>query len=281
MSTIDTEGVHAPEGVCARCRFLAVLGVVLLLAGGAALYFEPLLVLGRVRDAVLANDVDAQRHLIAPHLIGDDLHVYLEASRPGPGIRIAHRYESFSRFVVTGRPTRPDPDVWGHLFEVQLTLERHGLSWWLADVGWATRSAIHDTPESPPRPLPDPAGGGGADPFAPRDRSLPSPRPPGLSDDSLPAFGTYVYVEELPEAIQRVAPVYPEQARLDGAQGTVLVQALVGRDGLVRDARIQKSIPGLDDAALEAVRKWRFKPAMALGRPVAVWVAIPVRFSLH
>ena len=38
---------------------------------------------------------------------------------------------------------------------------------------------------------------------------------------------------------------------------------------------------GLDDYAVGAVRQWRFKPAMARGKPVAVWVALPVKFTLH
>lgn len=96
-----------------------------------------------------------------------------------------------------------------------------------------------------------------------------------------PAFGEYVYAEELPEAITRVPPNYPENARRASAEGTVIVQALVGRDGHVKDTRVVNSIPLLDEAAVQAVRQWVFKPAMAKHQPVAVWVAIPVKFSLH
>ena len=53
------------------------------------------------------------------------------------------------------------------------------------------------------------------------------------------------------------------------------------RDGTVADVRIVKSIPPLDSAAAAAVRQWRFKPAMASGQPVAAWVEVPVRFTLH
>src|SRR5262249_15485262 len=49
--------------------------------------------------------------------------------------------------------------------------------------------------------------------------------------DSLPKFGDFVYVEELPEAIQKVAPQYPTWAREKGLEGIVMVQALVGKDG--------------------------------------------------
>ena len=98
---------------------------------------------------------------------------------------------------------------------------------------------------------------------------------------SLPKVGDYVYVDELPEAITRVAPNYPEAARKAGTQGTVILNVLVDRDGKVADTRIASSVPGLDDAAAAAVRQWRFKPAMERGSPVAVWVIVPVKFSLH
>jgi periplasmic protein TonB len=101
------------------------------------------------------------------------------------------------------------------------------------------------------------------------------------SDDQLPQFGEYVYVEELPEAITKVPPVYPDIAREAGVDGVVLVQALVGKDGKVKDVRVVKNIPMLDDAAIAAVKQWVFKPALSNNKPVAVWVAVPVRFSLQ
>ena len=90
--------------------------------------------------------------------------------------------------------------------------------------------------------------------------------------------GDYVYVEELPEAITKVKPVYPDEARRAGVTGTVMVQAHVREDGTVGECRVVKSIPELDAAAIAAVRQWRFKPAMSKGVPVAVPVAVPVKF---
>ncbi len=101
------------------------------------------------------------------------------------------------------------------------------------------------------------------------------------SEDELPKFGDYVYVEELPEAITRVPPQYPDLAREAGVDGTVMVQALVGKEGKVKDVRVVKSIPMLDEAAKAAVRQWVFKPALSNNKPVAVWVGVPVKFSLH
>lgn len=101
------------------------------------------------------------------------------------------------------------------------------------------------------------------------------------SDEGMPSLGEYVYVEELPEAINRVPPRYPDLAREAGVDGTVLVQALVDKGGKVRDVKVTKSIPMLDQAALDAVKQWTFKPALSNNKPVAVWVAVPVKFSLN
>ena len=101
------------------------------------------------------------------------------------------------------------------------------------------------------------------------------------TEDELPKFGEYVYVEELPEAVSKVNPTYPDIAREAGVDGTVMVQALVGKDGKVKDTRVVKSIPMLDQAAENAVKQWVFKPALSNNKPVAVWVAVPVRFTLH
>ncbi len=101
------------------------------------------------------------------------------------------------------------------------------------------------------------------------------------TEEELPKFGEYVYVEELPEAITKVAPQYPDLAREANVDGTVMVQALVGKDGKVKDTRVVKSIPMLDAAAVAAVKQWVFKPALSNNKPVAVWVAVPVKFTLH
>jgi protein TonB len=110
--------------------------------------------------------------------------------------------------------------------------------------------------------------------------ALPSRAASQPADERLPAFGEYVFVEELPEVVRQVAPVYPEAARRAGVQGDVLVQVLVGRDGRVRDARVVRSIPPLDSCAVAAVRQWVFKPALVAGQPVAAWVAVPVQFRV-
>jgi protein TonB len=101
------------------------------------------------------------------------------------------------------------------------------------------------------------------------------PCKPTAADSAPPSPGDYVYVEELPESIERQAPKYPYKAREAGVGGTVMVQALIGRDGEVARTVIVESIPLLDQAAVQAVEQWRFRPARSNGKPVAIWVAVP------
>ena len=82
-------------------------------------------------------------------------------------------------------------------------------------------------------------------------------------------------------AVTRVQPVYPDMAREAGVDGTVLVSALVDPNGNVHDAKVVKSIPMLDAAAIAAVRPWRFNPYLDQGTAVWAWTRVPVRFSLH
>jgi len=111
-------------------------------------------------------------------------------------------------------------------------------------------------------------------------KPIPSDSLDCLAEGQDPSAGDYVYVEELPEAIRTVDPIYPDIAREAGVDGLVMVLAHVCACGEVTETRIVKSIPLLDSAAEEAVRKWLFKPALTGGEPVAVWVGVPVKFTL-
>lgn len=159
----------------------------------------------------------------------------------------------------------------------RLPIDRRGDEVWSA-LREALAGDPYFAPEAPPpaRPSQPPS----------RQRQVPPSHEDSLKiqltdPKHTPRFGEFVYVEELPDAAKRVPPTYPEAARKAGVHGLVVVQALVGRDGRVQDARVVWSVPGLDAAALEAVRQWEFKPARAKGEPVAVWVAVPIKFSLH
>ena len=124
----------------------------------------------------------------------------------------------------------------------------------------------------PPHPTPPP----------PKAMVTPPPKVAMPPPPHRPEFGEYLYVEELPEAVKKVDPVYPDDQ--ERVHGVVMVQALVLEDGSIGDARVVDTEPGqgmLGDAAIACVRQWRFKPAMSGGKPVAVWVAIPIRFGPH
>ena len=88
-------------------------------------------------------------------------------------------------------------------------------------------------------------------------------------------------VDVMPEQLMEPKPTYPKAAIDAHIQGTVAVMAHVLADGTVGETQVLKSIPALDSAAVESVRRLRFRPASYQGKPVAVWVGVPVRFTLH
>jgi len=105
--------------------------------------------------------------------------------------------------------------------------------------------------------------------------NLPPPPPP--EDDEIYEFFA---VSEKPEIIHKEKPIYPELARKAGIEGIVVVTVTIGKDGKVEDAKIFKSIPMLDEAALAAARKCIFKPAKQRDKYVRVKMNIPFHFKL-
>jgi protein TonB len=120
------------------------------------------------------------------------------------------------------------------------------------------------------------SGGGGAG--GSHGRGV-SNGPPGIAMSP----GPYRLGEgiEPPRKIKDVAPVYPSAAMAMRALGTVVIEAIVGVDGKIREAKVIHSIPQLDHAALEAVRQWEFAPARLNGVAVAAIVTILVTFSIY
>lgn len=84
-----------------------------------------------------------------------------------------------------------------------------------------------------------------------------------------------------PKKIRDVRPVYPQIAQTAKVQGIVIIEAIIGKDGNVRDAKVLRSVPLLDQAALEAVRQWRFTPTLLNGIPVEVVMTVTVNFTLN
>jgi protein TonB len=85
-----------------------------------------------------------------------------------------------------------------------------------------------------------------------------------------------------PTVLQRVEPQYSEEARKARYQGTVVLEAIVRRDGTVDIQRIVRSLGfGLDENAIQALKQWRFRPGMRNGVPVDVSLNIEVNFNLR
>ena len=78
-----------------------------------------------------------------------------------------------------------------------------------------------------------------------------------------------------------VKPVYPPEAQANRIVGVVIIEALLNPDGSVATGRILRSIPALDDAALEAVRQWKYTPTLLNGEPVPVIMTVTVNFTLQ
>ncbi len=101
---------------------------------------------------------------------------------------------------------------------------------------------------------------------------------------ALPAVQTrtefFMSYDEPPVVVVQVKPTYPSMARDAEIEGVVMVQLDIDEFGNVVNARVLASVPMLDQAALEAVRQWKFKPAKQRDVPVPVRVAYPIRFSL-
>ncbi len=108
--------------------------------------------------------------------------------------------------------------------------------------------------------------------------SLPPPPPP----PSEQAQEFYAF-DEPPMLIKSINPRYPDLARQAGIEGTVLIEVLVNEEGKIEQARVIQSdvTPAMEKAALEAVKKFLFKPAKQRTVPVPARMAIPIRFKLH
>jgi protein TonB len=83
-----------------------------------------------------------------------------------------------------------------------------------------------------------------------------------------------------PRKLKNVPPVYPEVAKQARVQGTVVLEATIDPSGRVDDVRVLRGIPLLNDAAVDAVRKWVYSPTLLNGSPVPVIMTVTVNFTL-
>jgi protein TonB len=106
-----------------------------------------------------------------------------------------------------------------------------------------------------------------------------------ISDGALASKGNGEVVEffavtEKPAIIKKATPVYPDLARKAQVEGVVVVTEIIGKTGQGENAKIVKSIPMLNAAALDAAYPCRFKPAKAHDKIVRVKMNIPFKFKL-
>jgi len=107
-------------------------------------------------------------------------------------------------------------------------------------------------------------------PVVPPPPPLPQPKTPIRPHSGIRA----------PERLVNIAPVYPMAARAARVEGVVIIEATIDEQGNVTDARVLRSIQLLDEAAVAAVRRWKFSPTLLNGTPVPIVMTVTVNFKL-
>ena len=87
--------------------------------------------------------------------------------------------------------------------------------------------------------------------------------------------------DQPPRLLKQTRPVYPQEAFIKKIEGIVMLEIVIGVDGKVGRARVLRSIPQLDAAAVQTVRQWVFSPAIKGGRPVPTIANAPVSFRIY
>ena len=88
-------------------------------------------------------------------------------------------------------------------------------------------------------------------------------------------------LEKRPEPVSQVPPTYPSELRKARIEGLVTLVFVLDESGRVEEPRVEKSSrPEFEKPALDAIRKWRFRPGMREGKPVRTYVRIPIRFRV-
>lgn len=106
-------------------------------------------------------------------------------------------------------------------------------------------------------------------------RTTATPPAPGTPDDK----GAYRVGAGIAQPRREGTPRYPDEALSAGIEGVVICELLVDAEGRVAEAAVVRSIPLLDDAALAAVRTWRYEPTLVNGQPVPVRLVVTVNFT--
>ena len=142
------------------------------------------------------------------------------------------------------------------------------------------------TPLSTPNPNPETAA---APPVnePPAEKSAAAPAPASSTTTDSPrhakADSTNTGDNRQPYVVFGPRPNYPPEARAGGREGKLRVKVLIAENGTPGEVQLAESSgsTSLDEAALTALRRWRFQPALRNGQPVLAWVTVPVIFSLR
>jgi periplasmic protein TonB len=151
--------------------------------------------------------------------------------------------------------------------------------------------AVHTTQEAPSAPVVTAAGVVGGVPGG-----VVGGVPGGMLSDLLRSKGTAPVLASTPapapkrtrvsariaeaNLVYDVAPKYPPDAGRERIEGTVVLMAVIGKDGTVRDVRVESGLPVLAQAAIEAVKQWRYRPYLLNGEPVEIDSQITINFNL-
>jgi protein TonB len=84
-----------------------------------------------------------------------------------------------------------------------------------------------------------------------------------------------------PEIVKKVDPIYPPIAKAARVAGMVIIEAIIARDGTIKNAKVIRSVPMLDQAALDAVNQWRYTPTLLNNQPVEVIMSVNVTFAIQ
>jgi periplasmic protein TonB len=152
-------------------------------------------------------------------------------------------------------------------------------------------NALHKTQETPPSPVDTTGGVVGGVPGG-----VVGGVPDGVLNDVLSSTGRMPVIAKTPDPtpkrmriasrvaeanlIHDVAPTYPPEAGRARIEGTVVLLAVIGKDGTVRDVQVMRGVPVLAQAAIDAVKQWRYRPYLVNGEPVEVDSQITINFTV-
>ncbi|MBI1851247.1 MAG: energy transducer TonB [Planctomycetes bacterium] len=102
----------------------------------------------------------------------------------------------------------------------------------------------------------------------------------GAMDENLESAFTLAEIDQKPRAVFQAAPLYPAEMRGKKVEGSVIVIFVVDSDGKVTSPRVEKSShPAFEKPAVDAVKQWKFEPAVKAGQRVDCKVRVPIRFQ--